>query len=120
MRIANVLLITWLAALVGAVAVAPAPRAGDETHSPQPSPTSCPTVTVSCYDIGMYGEPIKFPAKISGGAPAVTPKFKWTVPNYRILSGEDTFSITVDPPAPGGPGVARREGGGGEARLFVE
>lgn len=106
------LLISWLAALVGAVAAAPAPCVGGETRSPQPAPTSCPTVTVSCPDTGLPGQPITFTANISGGDPAVTPTYKWTVQGFRILRGEGTSAVTVEPPAQGGAVVVTVEVGG--------
>lgn len=122
MRIAQVLLVTWLAALVGTVAAAaPAPpRAGGETHNPQPAPTSCPVVTVSCYDTGTYGEPIKFTANISGGDANVTPTFKWDVPGFRLLSGQGTHTLTVEPPAHGGTVVATVEVGGYDRSCFMK
>lgn len=112
MRLVEALLFIWLAALVGAVAAAPAPRAGGGTHNPQPAPTSCPTVTVSCYDTATYGAPIRFTANISAGDPAVTPTFKWAAPGFRILSGQATSAIAVEPPARGGSVVATVEIGG--------
>lgn len=113
MKFAKVLLIAWLAALVGAVAAAaPAPRAGDEPHNPQPAPTSCPTVAVSCPDTGLSDVPITFTANISGADAAVTPTFKWTVTGFRILRGQGTSSITVEQPAQGGAVVATVEVGG--------
>lgn len=59
-------------------------------------PPRCPTVTVSCVDTSVPGESIKFTANVSGADPDVTPTWKWTVPGFRILSGQDTFEITVD------------------------
>lgn len=112
MRFMKLLLITWLAALAGAVAASPAPGVGGETHTPQPSPTSCPVVTVSCRDAATYGAPLTFSANISGGDPAVTPTFKWAVPGFRILSGQGTTSITVELPTHGGTVVATVEVGG--------
>ncbi|MFL6331827.1 MAG: hypothetical protein ACJ754_00630 [Pyrinomonadaceae bacterium] len=97
MRIANVLLITWLAALAASVATAGGPRGRDGTHDPQPAPTSCPMVTVSCPDNISPGRPLTFSANISGGDPLVTPTFEWAVSAGTIISsGQGTSSITVD------------------------
>ena len=55
MGIAKGLLVTLLAAVAGAFATA-VPRAGGEgeMHNPQPAPTSCPTVSVNCPDMGGF------------------------------------------------------------------
>jgi hypothetical protein len=79
MRVMRILFVTWLAA-----------GAADGAHDPRPSPTSCPLVTVSCVDTGMYGEPVTFTANLTGGDAAVAPTFKWTVPGFRILGGQGT------------------------------
>jgi hypothetical protein len=63
---------------------------------PIPTPTSCPNVDVTCPDVLKPGEPMTFTASISGGDPAVTPAFKWTVSGGTITSGQGTSSITVD------------------------
>ena len=119
MRVAKFLLVIWLAALVGAVAAAPAPRAHEEPHGPQPAPTTCPTVEVNCPDAGLFGEPITFTANISGADPAVTPTYRWTVPGFRILSYAGAPSITVEPPAQGGAVVATVEVGGYDPACVV-
>ncbi|HJQ30954.1 MAG TPA: hypothetical protein VJ866_02175 [Pyrinomonadaceae bacterium] len=62
---------------------------------PIPTPTSCPVVDVSCPGVLKPGEPMTFTATISGGDPAVTPTFKWTVSGGTITSGQGTSSITV-------------------------
>jgi hypothetical protein len=84
------------------------------TCDPPPTPMlgDCPWVTVSCPDTGVFDQPITFVAGISGGDPAVTPTYKWTVPGFRILSGQGTSAITVEPPAHGGTVVATVEVGG--------
>ena len=112
MRIVKFLLITWLAALAVVVAAAPAPRAGGGTRNPRPSPTSCPTVTVSCPDESFVGKPITFTANISGGDSAVTPTFKWKVSGSKIMIGERDSSMTVEPLAQGGKVEATVEIGG--------
>lgn len=112
MRIVKFLLVTWLAALVWAVAAAPAPRAGGGTHNPRPAPTSCPTITVSCPETAAPHQPFAFTANISGGDAAMTPTYKWKVPGLTITSGEDTGQIIVGPPARGGKVEATVEIGG--------
>lgn len=72
---------------------------------PAPGRADCPTVTVSCMDTGVAGQPLKFTANVSGGDPAVTPTYKWTVPGFRILGGEGASSITVDASKERGPVV---------------
>lgn len=62
-------------------------------------PPPCPSVTVSCPDTGTVGSPVTFKAAVSAGDPNVTPTFKWDVPGFRILSGQGTAAIKVDPPA---------------------
>jgi hypothetical protein len=98
MRIANVLLITWLVALAASVATAGGPSGGDGTHHPQPAPTSCPTVIVSCPDKMSPARPLTFTANISGADPQVTPTFKWKVSVGKITGGQGTGSITVEMP----------------------
>jgi hypothetical protein len=61
-----------------------------------PPPPPCPTVSVSCPDTGTLGQPVTFTANVSGGDPAVTPTFNWTVSAGTISSGQGTSSITVD------------------------
>jgi hypothetical protein len=61
-----------------------------------PAPPACPTVSVSCPDTGTIGQPVTFTANVSGGDPAVTPTFNWTVSAGTISSGQGTSSITVD------------------------
>jgi hypothetical protein len=68
----------------------------------------------------MYGEPIKFTANISGGDADVTPTYKWTVPGFRILSGQDTSQLIVEPPAYGGTVVATVEIGGYDPSCFMK
>lgn len=79
-------------------------------------PPRCPTVTVSCYDQTGLGPPIKFKASLVGGDPGLTPTVKWSVPGFRILSGEETWEMTIEPPAHGGTVVATVEVGGGYDR----
>ena len=62
-----------------------------------PAPPPCPTVNVSCPSNPVRaGEPITFSANVSGGDPAVTPTYNWTVSAGTISSGQGTSSITVD------------------------
>jgi hypothetical protein len=62
---------------------------------PRPRPT-CPTVSVSCPDTGTIGTPVTFTASVTGGDPAVTPTYNWTVSAGTITSGQGTSTITVD------------------------
>jgi hypothetical protein len=64
---------------------------------PPPPPPSCPTVTVSCPDSATENAPVTFSANVSGGSSNVTPTYNWTVSAGRIMSGQGTTSITVDP-----------------------
>ena len=57
----------------------------------------CPRVTVECPGgVVTIGVPLTFTANISGGDPAVTYTYKWTVSAGTITRGQDTSSITVD------------------------
>ena len=114
MRISKELLAALLAGLtLRAAAVAQAEHPGIF------DPPRCPTVTVRCYDVGMYGEPIKFAANVSGGDPNVTPTWKWTVPGFSILSGQDTYELTVEA-STYGVIVATVEVGGYDRSCFMK
>ncbi|MFL6253480.1 MAG: hypothetical protein ACJ74T_00520, partial [Pyrinomonadaceae bacterium] len=111
MKTAKVLLVALLATLAASAAVSSLAQTGEKPRDPPVGIGDCPTVTVSCPDMGTLGSPITFSANISGGDPAWTPSFKWTAPGFRILSGQGTASITVEPPAHGGTVVATVEVG---------
>ena len=74
----------------------------------------CPRVTVECPGgIVSIGVPLTFTATISGGDPAVTYTYRWTVSAGAITSGQNTSSITVDTSGLGGqPVEATVEAGG--------
>lgn len=62
-----------------------------------PVPDECPSVTVECPgEIAFIGVPLTFAASISGGDPAVTYTYRWTVSAGTITSGQNTSLITVD------------------------
>ena len=63
---------------------------------PPPPPPVCPTVNVSCPEIGTENASVTFTANFSGGSPNITPGYNWTVSAGRIISGQGTPSITVD------------------------
>lgn len=70
-----------------------------------PAPPPCPTVTVTCADTVEVGQPITYTANVSGGDPAVTPTFNWTVSAGTITSGQGTNTITVDTAGTGGQSI---------------
>lgn len=56
----------------------------------------CPTVNVDCPSgITPAGQPVTFTANVSGGDPAVTATYNWSVSAGTISSGQGTPSITV-------------------------
>ena len=64
-----------------------------------PEVAGCPSVRVSCPDIGI-NPLLKFSADIPGGDPAVKLTFNWTVSAGRIISEQGTPSITIDTESP--------------------
>ncbi|MBV8856119.1 MAG: hypothetical protein JOZ02_04080 [Acidobacteria bacterium] len=114
MRLTRGTLITLLAALAASVVASSFAQTEDKTpkQEPQIACILCPTVTVSCQETGLVGQLITFTANIAGGDPNVTPTFKWTVPDFNIMSGEDTSEMNVGTPAQGGKMVATVEIGG--------
>jgi hypothetical protein len=81
----------------------------------QPTPPPCPTVNVSCPDNVADGTPITFTASVTGGDPAVTPTYNWTVSAGTITSGQGTSTITVDSKGLGGQSVTATVSVGGYA-----
>lgn len=67
-------------------------------HLPQHwSQQSCPQIGVSCPSSFKEGETITFSANVTGGNPNVTPLYNWTVAAGKIIQGQGTSSIKVDP-----------------------
>jgi hypothetical protein len=60
-------------------------------------PPTCPNITIYCPANVAPGQPITFTANVNGGAPGITPVFKWSVSGGTIISGQGTSSIQVDP-----------------------
>lgn len=59
--------------------------------------TSCPTVSVTPPGAeSAAGAPATFSASVSGGDPGVTPTYRWAVTAGRIVSGQDSWAISVD------------------------
>jgi hypothetical protein len=94
-----------VAAPLVVVALALVPMATASNQQKQPTPSSCPTVRVSCPDTADDGAPLTFTANVSGGDPNVTPTYNWTVSAGTISSGQGTSSITVDTTGVGGQTV---------------
>jgi hypothetical protein len=94
-----------LAAPFVAVALALVPGATASSQQRTPTPSTCPTVRVSCPDAGDENAPLTFTADVSGGDPNVTPTYNWTVSAGTISSGQGTSSITVDTTGTGGQTV---------------
>jgi hypothetical protein len=57
----------------------------------------CPTVRPDCPTSEVeQGTPVNFSVSVTGGTPAITPTYNWTVSAGKISSGQGTSSITVD------------------------
>jgi hypothetical protein len=57
----------------------------------------CPNVRPDCPTSEVeQGTPVTFSVSVSGGTPAITPTYNWTVSAGRITSGQGSSSITVD------------------------
>jgi hypothetical protein len=56
----------------------------------------CPNVSIYCPDVQRVGAPITFTASVSGGTSDITPGYNWVVSEGRIISGQNTPTITVD------------------------
>jgi len=57
----------------------------------------CPNVRPDCPTGEVeQGTPVTFSVNVSGGTPAVTPTYNWTVSAGTITSGQGTSSITVN------------------------
>ena len=59
-------------------------------------PPPCPTVSVSCPSEVEPNQPITFTASVSGGDPAATWTYNWSVSAGTISSGQGTSTIQVD------------------------
>jgi K319-like protein len=59
-------------------------------------PPPCPTVSVSCPSEVEESQAITFTASVTGGDPAMTPTYNWSVSSGTISSGQGTSTITVD------------------------
>ena len=71
-----------------------------------PVPDQCPRVFLECPSgVVTIGVPLTFTANISGGDPAVTYTYQWTVSAGTITGGQNTGSITVDTTGLGGQPV---------------
>lgn len=57
----------------------------------------CPVVSVSCPSDADVKQSISFQANVSGGDPEMKPTYTWSVNAGRIISGQGTPMITVDP-----------------------
>lgn len=56
----------------------------------------CPVVRVICPENLEEDAPVIFTANVSGGDPAITPTYTWTLSAGTILSGQGTDTITID------------------------
>jgi hypothetical protein len=78
-------------------------------------PPPCPNVSVSCPSDVEVGQPATFTASVSGGDPAMTPTYNWSVSAGTITSGQGTSSITVDTANLGGQTITATVSIGGAA-----
>lgn len=62
-----------------------------------PTTAPCPNVSVNCPQLYRPNTPPTFTAVVTGGDPAVTPTFNWSVSAGTITSGQGTASINVSP-----------------------
>lgn len=62
----------------------------------------CPNVSASCPSDVEEGGSVTFTASVTGGTPAVSPTYNWTVSAGTISSGQGTSTITVDAGKTGG------------------
>jgi hypothetical protein len=62
----------------------------------------CPTLDVTCPSDVEEGGSVTFSATVTGGTPAVSPTYNWTVSAGTITSGQGTSSITVSAANAGG------------------
>lgn len=56
----------------------------------------CPTVSVSCPATFESKQPMTFVATVSGGDPAVTATYQWSLTAGKLISGQGTSKIVVD------------------------
>ena len=64
----------------------------------------CPEVSVSCPD-NLASKSITFEAIVKGGDPEVTPSYTWSISAGKIISGQGTSKLTVDPSERGGRAI---------------
>lgn len=107
------------AAVAAAVALTMLAQAGPGTpraSAALQSPDICPAVRVSCADSGAEGAAAGYSAEVSGGDPAVTPTFNWTVSSGSIESGQGTSAISVATAGLGGSTITATVDVGGYSR----
>jgi hypothetical protein len=68
-------------------------------------PKPCPNISVSCPSEVDAGQPITFTASVSGGDPAMTATYNWSVSAGTISGGQGSSTITVDTTGIGGQSV---------------
>lgn len=56
----------------------------------------CPIVSVSQVEPTSTGQTRRYKANVQNGDPSVTPKFKWTISDGKITSGQGTEEVLVD------------------------
>jgi hypothetical protein len=78
-----------------------------------PSPRFCPTISLGTRATATTGQNVPVTATLAGGAPGVTPKFRWKVlAGGRIDGRHDTDSILVEAGNAGETILAKVEVGG--------
>lgn len=92
------------------------PPSSAQQPRPQPSPSQCPVVRVSCADSAEEGAEPTYTADVSGGDPGVTPTFNWTVSAGSISSGQGTSTIKVETVGAGGQTITATVDVGGYSR----
>lgn len=78
------------------VAAALAAAAFATAAAAQPKRPACPTVEVTGPGV-MDARPFDVVAMVTGGDPAVTPTYNWTISAGVIESGQGTPKITINP-----------------------
>jgi hypothetical protein len=79
----------------------------------------CPSIRVSSADLIKAGETTSFTAVLSGGDPAVTPTYNWSISAGTIESGQGTSNIVVNSTGLGGQSITATVDVGGYARECV-
>ena len=57
----------------------------------------CPVINVSRPESASTGPMLTYRANIQSGDPLVTPTFKWTVSVGKIIGGQGTSEVSIDP-----------------------